>query len=66
MTHKAPQIRTAKLQSTYVWQTKPAFGAAYSGANSLRPEHEKSYSFTATAAIPIKHKASGRSRTASR
>lgn len=35
-------------QTTYVWQRKPAFSAAYSGDNSLRPEREKSYSFSAT------------------
>ncbi len=35
-------------QSTYVWQRKPAFGAAYSGPNSLGTERAKSYSFTAT------------------
>lgn len=41
----------AKFQTTYIWQTKPAFSAAYSSSNSLRPEHEKSYSFSATAAF---------------
>jgi hypothetical protein len=41
----------AKFQSTYVWQGKPAFAAAYSGPNSLSPEREHSYSFTATAAV---------------
>lgn len=44
----------AKLQNTYVWQTKPAFSTAYSGQNSLRAEHEKSYSFTATAAFGLR------------
>ncbi|HTQ98346.1 MAG TPA: carbohydrate porin [Candidatus Acidoferrum sp.] len=39
----------ANFQATYVWQGKEAFPAAYSGANSLSPAHEKSYSFTATA-----------------
>ena len=38
-------------QSTYVWQSKPAFAVAYSGPNSLSPEREKSYSFTATAGL---------------
>ena len=37
-------------QATYVWQTKPAFPAAYDGPNSLQGAREKSYSFTATAA----------------
>ena len=41
----------AHYQSTYVWQTKRPFQAAYSGPNSLSPVHEKSYSFTATAAL---------------
>ncbi|HKW36618.1 MAG TPA: carbohydrate porin [Burkholderiales bacterium] len=41
----------AKLQATYVWQRKYPFGAAYTGANSLIPDIEKSYSFTATAAL---------------
>lgn len=44
----------AKFQSTYVWQTKDAFPAAYSGANSLSNAHEKSYSFTATAAFGLR------------
>jgi hypothetical protein len=34
-----------------VWQRKYPFGAAYTGTNSLIPEREKSYSFTATAAL---------------
>jgi hypothetical protein len=41
----------AKFQTTYVWQRKYPFGAAYTGANSLSPAIEKSYSFTATAAL---------------
>ena len=41
----------AKFQSTYVWQVKPSFPAAYSGPNSLSAQREKSYSFTATAAF---------------
>lgn len=35
-------------QTTYVWQRKPAFNAAYSGGNSLGAARAKSYSFTAT------------------
>lgn len=42
---------TAAFQTTYVWQVKPRFSASYSGTNSLRPEHETSYSFSATAAF---------------
>jgi len=41
----------AKFQTTYVWQRKYPFGAAYSGPNSLSTDREKSYSFTATAAF---------------
>ena len=38
-------------QATYVWQAKPAFRSAYEGGNSLAARREKSYSFTATAAL---------------
>ena len=38
----------ARFQSTYVWQDKRPFRAAYSGPNSLRADRETSYSFTAT------------------
>lgn len=41
----------AKFQATYVWQDKHPFAAAYSGANSLSPYRETSYSFTTTAAL---------------
>ena len=41
----------AKFQATYVWQRKSPFDAAYSGVNSISPSREKSYSFTATAAL---------------
>ncbi len=44
-----PERFNAKVQATYIWQTKPAFAAAYSGVNSLSPRAEKSYSFTSTA-----------------
>ncbi|MEI7682511.1 MAG: carbohydrate porin, partial [Betaproteobacteria bacterium] len=41
---------TARFQVTYIWQRKSAFGAAYSGTNSLTPEAERrSYTFSATA-----------------
>ncbi len=46
-----PEETTAKFQATYVWQRKYPFGAAYSGSHSLSPDREKSYSFTATAAL---------------
>jgi len=35
-------------QTTYIWQRKPAFDAAYSGDNSLTAERAKSYSFSGT------------------
>lgn len=41
----------AHFQTTYIWQKKPSFSAAYSGLNSLKPQAEKSYSFSATAAL---------------
>ena len=44
----------ARFQSTYVWQGKRPFAAAYSGPNSLTTEKEKSYSFTATAALGLR------------
>ncbi|MDW5441277.1 carbohydrate porin [Polaromonas sp. SM01] len=44
----------AKLQATYLWQTKPGFPAAYSGVNSLSPRAEKSYSFTSTAYLGLR------------
>jgi len=47
----APEETSAKVQTTYVWQGKSPFGAPYSGPHSLSPDREKSYSFTATAAL---------------
>lgn len=49
----------AKFQMTYVWQDKRQFPAAYSGANSISPDKEKSYSFTATAAFGFRPWAGG-------
>ncbi len=46
-----PEETTAKFQATYVWQRKSPLGAPYSGPHSLSPDREKSYSFTATAAL---------------
>jgi high affinity Mn2+ porin len=44
------EVTQAKLQSTYVWQRKPAFQAKFSGDNSLRTEREpRSHTLTATA-----------------
>jgi high affinity Mn2+ porin len=41
-------------QATYVWQRKSAFDAPYSGEHSLRPERERSYSFTGTLALGMR------------
>jgi high affinity Mn2+ porin len=41
----------AKFQATYVWQGKRPLSAIYSGPNSLSTDQERSYSFTATAAL---------------
>lgn len=41
-------------QATYIWQSKPAFSAAYSGPNSLSPLKERSYSFTATGDLGLR------------
>ena len=49
----------AKFQATYVWQTKDAFSADYSGAHSLSTQHEKSYSYTMTAAFGFRPWAGG-------
>ena len=44
----------AHLQTTYIWQRKPAFNAPYTGPRSLGPEREKSYSFSATAYLGVR------------
>lgn len=49
----------AKFQATYVWQTKAAYRADYSGANSLSSQQEKSYSYTMTAAFGFRPWAGG-------
>jgi high affinity Mn2+ porin len=49
----------AHFQTTYIWQTKPSFSAPYTGAFSLRPEREKAYTFSATAALGFRPWASG-------
>lgn len=47
----AEEAWNAHLQTTYIWQKKAAMDAAYSGLNSLKAQQEKSYSFSATAAL---------------
>ncbi len=49
----------AHVQTTYIWQSKPSFSAPYSGEFSLRPEREKAYSFSATAALGFRPWGSG-------
>ena len=45
---------TARFQTTYIWQRKPGFDAAYTGQNSLLANREKSYTFTTTAYLGFK------------
>lgn len=49
----------AHAQATWVWQLKPSFPAAYSGPNSLSPQRETGYSFSATAAFGLRPWAGG-------
>lgn len=51
-----PEYETwnARFQTTYVWQRKQPFDAAYSGDHSLLTTREKSYSFTATASLGVR------------
>jgi hypothetical protein len=44
----------ARFQTTYNWQKHPSFNAAYSGANSIIPEAEKMYTFSATAFLGVR------------
>lgn len=41
-------------QSTYIWQLKPSFPAAYTGPNSLLPQRETGYSFSGTVALGLR------------
>ncbi|AZG12204.1 high affinity Mn2+ porin [Cupriavidus metallidurans] len=41
-------------QTTYVWQRKPAFDAAYSGENSLSQQRDKSYSWSVTLDLGVR------------
>jgi hypothetical protein len=47
--HAQQEDWTARFQATYIYQSKPAFDAPYSGPKSLSAEHERSYTFSATA-----------------
>lgn len=44
----------AHYQTTYVWQRHPQFRAPYTGANSLTPNQDKSYTFTATVFLGLR------------
>ena len=44
----------ARLQSTYIWQHKPALSSPYEGPHSLTATREDSYSLTATAAFGLR------------
>lgn len=41
-------------QTTFIWQSKPGFNAAYTGPNSLSPFREESYSFTLTGDLGLR------------
>jgi high affinity Mn2+ porin len=47
----ADESWNAHFQATYIRQVKPPFSAPYTGAFSLRPGRETSYSLSATAAL---------------
>ncbi len=49
----------ARFQSTYIWQYKPGFNAAYSGPNSVVTGREYSNTFTATAHLGFRPWAGG-------
>lgn len=44
----------ARVQMTYNWQKHPAYGAAYSGPNSIMASSEKMYTFSTTAFFGIR------------
>lgn len=50
----AEESSMLRFQSTYIWQKKQAFQAAYSGLNSLRPQAERSYTLTFDAYLGFK------------
>lgn len=54
-----PPAWDLRFQSTYIWQYKPGFHAAYSGANSLTPGREYSTTFSATAYLGLRPWAGG-------
>jgi hypothetical protein len=49
-----PESWNAKLQSTLVWQAKPALHSPYAGDHSLLGIRETSYSWTGTAAFGLR------------
>lgn len=47
----APEAWNVHAQSTYTWQDKPSFSAAYTGPNSLLAQGETGYSFSGSLAF---------------
>jgi len=50
----AEETSMLRFQSTYIWQKKNAFNAAYSGPNSLSSQAERSYTLTFDAYLGFK------------
>jgi high affinity Mn2+ porin len=50
----APETWNAHAQSTWIWQGKPSFPAAYTGPNSLLAQRETGYSFSGTLAFGLR------------
>src|SRR5438067_9087225 len=50
----AEETWNVHAQSTYIWQVKPSFPAAYTGTNSLLPQRETGYSFSGTLAFGLR------------
>lgn len=51
---KPDEMASVHGQSTYIWQYKPAFPAAYTGAKSLLPTAEHGYSWSATLSVGLR------------
>lgn len=49
-----PLLAAFHAQTTFIWQNKPAFNAAYSGPNSLFAQKEESYSYTLTGDLGLR------------
>jgi hypothetical protein len=53
------ESQNAYYQATYVWQRHGSFRASYTGPNSLSPNREKGYTFSATAYFGLRPWAGG-------